>query len=360
MNKKKIKVYFVLPTLFAGGAERVITFISQNISKEIFTVKLIVIGFEKDSKYNTNEITTIYLNKNKVSESIIPLYKVLKKESPDIVLSSISHLNSFMGYMSIFFKNTKFIGRQATINKVARKHKAQKNKILSIILSKIFNYGTIKLDVIICQSMDMKADFLESYNYDEKKIKVINNPLTDTDKVKTIRNKNSIKKLITVGRLSKIKGQLRLLDILSKLDFPFKFTIIGSGSYEDKIYAKIKELNLEDKINHIKYTDKVLEELIKHDMFLQGSYSEGFPNALLESCAVGVPVIAFNAPGGTKEIIENNINGYIVESEEDYISKLKEDKIWDPKIVRDSVYKKFNSEKILKKYEDLFIEIAKR
>jgi len=360
MNKKKIKVYFVLPTLFAGGAERVITFISQNISKEIFTVKLIVIGFEKDSKYNTNEITTIYLNKNKVSESIIPLYKVLKKESPDIVLSSISHLNSFMGYMSIFFKNTKFIGRQATINKVARKHKAQKNKILSIILSKIFNYGTIKLDVIICQSMDMKADFLESYNYDEKKIRIINNPLTDTDKIKTIENKNSVKKLITVGRLSKIKGQLRLLDILSKLEYPFQFTIIGSGTYEQKIYDKIKEHNLEDKVNHIKYTDKVLEELIKHDMFLQGSYSEGFPNALLESCSVGVPVIAFKAPGGTKEIIDNGINGYIVENEEDYISKLKEDRIWDPKIVKDTVYKKFNSKKILKEYEDLFLEVVKK
>ena len=76
-------------------------------------------------------------------------------------------------------------------------------------------------------------------------------------------------------------------------------------------------------------------------MFLQGSYSEGFPNALLESCSVGVPVIAFNAPGGTKEIIDNGINGYIVENEEDYISKLKEDRIWDPKIVKDTVYKKF-------------------
>jgi len=333
MNKEKIKVYFVLPTLFAGGAERVISFVSQNISKERFSVKLIIIGFEKDSKYKTNNISTIYLNKNRVADSIIPIYKILRKEKPDIVLSSISHLNSFMGLISIFFGKIKFIGRHATINKVAKNYRAKRKTLLPKLNSRLFIYGIQNLDMIICQSEDMKLDFLESYNC----------------------NTNNIKKFITVGRLSKIKGQLRLLDVLAKLSYPFQFTIIGSGAYEQKIYDKIKDLNLVEKVNHIKFTDKVHHELIKHDMFLQGSYSEGFPNALLESCSVGVPVIAFNAPGGTKEIITNGINGYIVENEQELLEKLNEEKDWDPKTVRDTVFEKFNSEKIIGEYENLFI-----
>lgn len=360
MNDKKIKVFFVLPTLFAGGAERVISFVSQHISKERFSVKLIIIGFEKDSKFKTANNSTIYLNKNRVSDSIIPIYKILKKEKPDIVLSSISHLNSFMGLISIFFRKIKFIGRQATINKVAKNYRVKQKVLFPQISSRLFNYGTMKLDKIICQSEDMKIDFLESYSLNPSDITIIHNPLTKVNLIRNDRKNNEIKKFITVGRLCKIKGQLRLLDVLAKLNRPFQFTIIGSGAYEQRIFDKIKELNLEDKIKHIKYTDKVHEELIKNDMFLQGSYSEGFPNALLESCSVGIPVIAFNAPGGTKEIITNGVNGYIVEDQDEFLEKLNENKTWDPNNIRDSVYKKFNSKKIIKKYEGLFLEVMKK
>ena len=48
---------------------------------------------------------------------------------------------------------------------------------------------------------------------------------------------------------------------------------------------------------------KIIDYLSDSDFFIQGSYVEGFPNSVLESCSVGTPVIAFNCPGGTKEII---------------------------------------------------------
>ena len=85
-------------------------------------------------------------------------------------------------------------------------------------------------------------------------------------------------------------------------------------------------------------------------MFIQGSFVEGFPNALLESCAAGTPVIAFNVPGGTKEIVEHNINGYLVDDGDDvsFLNYLNSFKEWNPNVVRDSVYKKFNKEKIIK------------
>ena len=53
--------------------------------------------------------------------------------------------------------------------------------------------------------------------------------------------------------------------------------------------------------------------------FIQGSYVEGFPNAVLESCSVGTPVVAINCPGGTKEIIEHATNGFLVVSDDDFI-----------------------------------------
>jgi glycosyltransferase involved in cell wall biosynthesis len=92
---------------------------------------------------------------------------------------------------------------------------------------------------------------------------------------------------------------------------------------------------------------------------LQGSYSEGFPNALLESCVVGTPVIAFNVPGGTKEIIEDGVNGFLVKNENEFLEKLNDNRIWDPEAIRESVVRKFSKEKILKQYENLFLDILK-
>jgi len=357
----KTKIYFIIPTLFAGGAERIISFVAENLSIDKFDVKLIVIGFEKDSKYDVSNINVIFLNKSRVLFALFSIIKILNKEKPQIVVSSISHLNTMMGLLSIFFRKTKFVGRHSTISKVASNYRTNKTKSWLKFFAFLFDYGTRKLDYIICQSSDMKNDFLDCYKYNPDHIWIIRNPITKEESNKTIKQKNNnqVKKLITIGRFRKIKGQLRLLDVLSKLKIPFEYTIIGDGEYNDKIFSKIKELNLEDKINHIKHTNNVYEHLAKHDMFLQGSYSEGFPNTLLESCVVGTPVIAFNAPGGTKEIIENGINGYIVDSKDEFLEKLNGNKKWDPKIVSQSVYKKFSKEKILNKYEELFSSIIK-
>ena len=359
MNKKKVKVYFILPTLFAGGAERIISFVSQQMDKTKFNVTLIIIGYEKDSKYDIQGIPVSYLDKDRVLDSVFSLIKLIRKDKPDIVVSSISHLNIMMGLISVLFPKIKFVARQATINKVVKKFKKTQNKSIFRNVFKIDDFAIKRLDKIICQSHDMKTDFLESHNIKESKIKVIQNPITFSNTLKTKSKPHDFVKLITIGRFSKIKGQLRLLDILEKLDIPFTYTLIGTGSLEDEIFNKIDAYNLRSKINYIPHTYDVGTYLQDHDYFLQGSYSEGFPNALLESCVVGTPVIAFNVPGGTKEIVEDGVNGYLVNDEAEFLQRLKNTKTWNPEIVRASVLKKFSKEKIIGQYEQLFIDILK-
>ena len=360
--KKKIKTFFVLPTLYAGGAERVMSFIAQNLDEDRFDTTLIIIGLESESKFKVEGIPVIFLNKTRVLRGVFQLSRLIRKNKPQIVISSLSHLNSIMGYIGLFFPKIVFIGRHASILNAPNEKKTETPKKKSFIGS-IFNYfvfGLKKLDYIICQSSDMRQSIIEGYNVDRDKVKIINNPITHTNGIKKIHlNGHKIKKYITVGRLSKTKGHLRILDTLGKVDFPFQYTIIGEGDYYDLIIEKIKKLGLEDKVKYINYTNNVFEHLVAHDMFLQGSYSEGFPNALLESCVVGVPVIAFNSPGGTKEIVENEVNGFLVEDEEEYLQKLNDKREWDPEIIRESVYKKFSKNKIIGDYEKLFLEALK-
>ncbi len=356
--KNKIKVLFIIPTLFAGGAERVISFISQNLNKDKFDSSLVVIGFEKDSKYKITGIPVEYLNKTRVLNSIIPLIKTLRKHEPDIVVSAISHLNIMIGLISILFPNIKFIGRHTIVSQVAKNFKTDKKNLARIKLIKFFDFAYKFLDIIVCQSNDMLNDMKFNYNFPEHKLKTINNPITDDFNLKSNNNdEKDIIKFITVARLKKLKGHNRIINAISKLDFPYQYTIVGEGPEKDYLFNLIKELGIEDNILHVPYTTEVSKYLSNSDYYLQGAFAEGFPNCLIESCSVGTPVMAFRAPGGLNEIIEDGVNGFLVNDENEFLERLNDNRIWDPEVIRESVIKKFSKEKILKQYEDLFQEV---
>lgn len=357
-SNKPIKVTFILPTLFAGGSERIFTFLAQNIDKSQFETTLLVIGKSSEAAYDVTNIDAVFLEKSRVLESIPLLFKYLKNNKQDIVVSVISHLNTVIAYMSLCFPKTKFIARESTILSVDNSffNHSKRFDPISYLAKKRFDF----FDRIICQSQDMFFDLKENYKVREDKLIVINNPITENFEIEKRLPKENKIRLITVGRLSQEKGIPRILEILSKMSVPFHYTLIGSGPEKELIDSLIEKFGLSNQFTHIPYTKKVAQFLRRNDFYLQGSYFEGFPNALLESCTVGTPVIAFNVPGGTKEIVEEGVNGFLVNSEEEFLQRINDTREWDPNAIIESVYKKFSKEKILKEYEGLFKIILKK
>ena len=357
MNSNKTNVIFILPSLAAGGAERVMSYIAQNISNKKYNVTLVVIGFKKDNAFEISNIDVNYLNKPRVLTSIIDCVFLFKRLKPKIVVSALSNLNAYMGFISVLFPKCKFIGREVNIGSVLKDHPEENNRYYPSFINKIGNKG---LDYIICQSQDMYNDALNHPNLKKRNLVIINNPITKSFNIKkstSNQSANRTYKFITVGSLERRKGHLRVLNVLSELsEINFQYTIIGKGSQIENIFNKITELNLEGKVKHIPFTNDVAKYLSESDIFLQGSYVEGFPNALIESCAVGTPAVVFDAPGGINEIILDDVNGFIVNSEDDYKNKILKaiNKDWDPQIIHNSVFEKYNSNTIIKKYESLF------
>lgn len=357
MPDTKINITFVLPTLVAGGAERVISFIAQNIDAEKFNPTLLITAHEKDAVYKVKNINVEFLEKKRVFYAVFKLLIFFTKRKPDVVLSSIGHLNTVMGLIAPFFPRTKFIVREASVVSAmisvnqANKSVTISSKLRSMMAHLSYNF----VDSIVCQSKDMADDLIAIYKVPRKKIAIINNPITQViPLLKTQEKQEEIIKFITVGRLSKEKGQLRILKMLSKLNFEFHYTIIGEGPLKNDIFKAILEYDLNEKITYIPFTDEVSKYMASNDLFLQGSYVEGFPNTVLESCYVGTPVLAFNVPGGTKEIIIHKKNGYLAETEEDYMFYLNNRLMLSPIDIRNSVATRFNTQKIIAQYETLF------
>ena len=359
MKKEKINITFILPTLLAGGAERILTFVAKNIDASKFEPTFIIAGFRKDSAYNIEGLNVIFLNKSRVLKAFYPIIKHLKKAKPQIVITSIYHLNTMVAFISIGFPKIKFIAREASIlSKLMHEENSSKINFSQFFIKKAYQH----IDCLVCQSKDMQKDMVNNYGVPLKKTVLINNPITGVYESK-IENKatNNILKIITVGRLSIEKGHDRIIDVLSQLKFPFHYLIIGDGPEKENIFNLIKEKGLLNHVSHIEYTKEVSSYLKENDVFLQGSYSDGFPNTLIESCVVGTPIIGFNAPGGIKEIIENGENGFIINSIEECVEKLTQlhaDFTFSPKKVNQIVTERFNSKKIIGQYEDLFLKLS--
>jgi len=354
--EKTIKILFILPSLKSGGAERVVSFIAQHLDKSKFTPSLLIVGYEKDAAFSIENVDTHFLNKSRVLDGITGVFSKIKTIKPHIVMTSIAHLTAVTTIQALYFRKTKFIAREANIKKITKQYHDNNllpfGKTLSTISYKL-------LDAIICQSKDMANELIELRPKTAKKIYVINNPITKVLSSEIKPKTQTIPQYITVGRLHNEKGHCRILEALSLLDYDFNYMIIGSGPHEHLIKDKVEALCLTKKVTWIDFTNDVENYLQASSVFIQGSYAEGFPNALLESCAVGTPVIAYNCLGGTSEIVEEGINGYLVNSEDELKNKLLDLKSnpLDSAQIISSVMKKFSQEQIISQYEKAFLNL---
>lgn len=190
---------------------------------------------------------------------------------------------------------------------------------------------------------------------------------------KSMREKHGIQDdeimLGFVGRIAKEKGMEELLLTFDKIRHRYKVKILFIGLFE-KTYGGLTN-HTEEKIqndNDILYLgrfDDVRPYYNMMDIFVFPSYREGFPNAVLEACAMGLPVIATDI-NGCNEIIKDKVNGLLIKpkSEEalnEALVKLLEDKMLCIELseqARKDVVQKFSREHVwsaLKDEYDYFI-----
>ena len=213
----------------------------------------------------------------------------------------------------------------------------------------------------------------ESYKIDKKKIKLIN-PGVDENLFSPDPSLLRENIFLSIGRIQKQKRQLEAIEFLNtfrEIENNFKCYFIGgpSGSSGDDYLLElkeiVKELNLE---SHIEFLgnlpqSKIRELLNRSKLLIHTSQYETFGLVAIEAHSVGVPVVSINQ-GSFKEIIDNNINGYIAESFEDqylneFILKIFNDDKFADYVSKSAINSskkydwKFTSEKLSLLYQEL-------
>lgn len=124
----------------------------------------------------------------------------------------------------------------------------------------------------------------------------------------------SQKQVIAIGRLEYQKGFDELIKIWNLVEpkFPdWHLVIYGEGSLHHQLQNDIDQLKLKN-IMLKGYTNDVSKELEKSSIFVLTSRYEGFVLVLLEAQSKRLPCVSFNCKEGPAEIIENNVNGFLI------------------------------------------------
>ena len=170
----------------------------------------------------------------------------------------------------------------------------------------------------------MKEDLINHFSVPREKISIAPNPV-DTERIRTragpIANpcSGSGVGLVSVGRLNRQKGfdlLLRAVAAVRREVAGLSLTLVGDGPEAAALKGLAKELDLQDAVVFAGHLDNPYPFMAHADLFVSSSRYEGSPNAVLESLACGTPVLAFDCPGGTGEILSEGRNGWLVPAED--------------------------------------------
>ena len=122
------------------------------------------------------------------------------------------------------------------------------------------------------------------------------------------------KTIISVGRLAKQKGFDMLVDVADKVlkeHNDWEWIILGEGDERESLEKKIAQKQI-DNLKLLGRVSNVSEYMQKSAIYVMTSRYEGFPLVLIEAKANKLPVVSFSCKTGPAELVQDGINGYLI------------------------------------------------
>lgn len=302
----KRKILIVSPSLKMGGIERALSVLANYFDEKGHNVIFISCqNADKFYKLNSGikfEETTFGRSNGKMLfylRLVIFLRCRFKKYESEVIMSFGDLFNPL-----VLLAN---LGRKTPV-------------VISDTTTPDFKYGVITRigkDLLYPSASGFIAQTEVAANYNRKKfnnklnIKVIPNAIKEVVRYDVPKNDW----IVTVGRLSIEKGQDRLIEAFSKIlnKQDWKLVFAGEGPMLEKLKQDVSEKNLDDSVvflGKVKNVDRLLSE---SKIFTLPSRLEGYPNALCEAMASGLPCLVFDG-FPHEEIFKNNDEGIAIKN----------------------------------------------
>ena len=302
-----MKIMFVVDN-YMGGAGNIIQLLATEYAKTD-DVSVLITHKTIEKRYECPGVKFIELDPSKKPNGIRALtyqikwvQKQVKKITPDVIISFLT-INSIITCLGHMHGKIPIIACER-INPLIANWKFPWN----VLVRMAYN----RADLLTVQFDDFVK--LEGGRYVDK-CRVTPNYIATPDRFKDMDAESDITRFISCGRLNTEKQFLMLIEMFAEIhkrEPKTELKIYGHGPHKDMIENKIKELGLEGAAILAGYTTDTYGVLCESDIYLMSSKNEGFPNALSEALAVGLPSVSFRCHNGIDELLDNGRRGAIV------------------------------------------------
>lgn len=325
-----MKLLYCIPSLEnCGGTERVLTtrlnYLASHSSNEIYIVltehqsrepyfrldpKITVINLNVDFESDRSFISKILNYKKRLRVYKNKLNSILEQVRPDILTSLLSHEMDIISHLA--FNGVKIgenhFNRDFRYSFVKNNTKNPIRRCIARFRNYQLGKSVSNLDALVSLT---KEDAM-SWNNQVNSV-VIPNPLSFSSATKSSYESN---KIIAVGRFTPQKGfdlLLKAWKIIYKKFPDWELAIYGSGPEEINLHDYIVSQDLKRVVIH-PFTKDIVEKYIESDFLVVSSRFEGFGLVIIEAMECGLPVISFDCKSGPKDIITNEVDGYLVKA----------------------------------------------
>ena len=306
-----MKVIFTIDSLAQGGTEQSIAEMIPHFTKKI---EVVVVYF-----YNAHHLKNLYESidcrlyyldideKYGFYDAIRKFNRVVKKENPDVVVSSL-YRSLIISRFVCWWTQTPLIG--TFVNERYSPERRDRFKgfpVVKYYLTWFLDWVTAFIpQKIISNSYSISLLNGRALGIGSNKIKVIYRGRdTRNYPIWKIPSEKNVFVWIAVGRLIPQKGYENLLLAISELKKTHpevRLRIIGEGPIREELELQIKKLELHNEVFLEGNIPLGWKKLYDAHAFVLPSISEGFSGALVEACITGIPIVASDIPMNTEAI----------------------------------------------------------
>ena len=264
-------------------------------------------------------VRIIVLDTPKVRQVVVPLWRYLRANRPDIVFAAEDHLTALVLFTAILANSKAKISGSSRVTPFDTYSTRPLTK--RWFLKQFMRAVAWRADALTCVSEDMVLQYREVFR-DPPHVCVYNivddpasrarmrEPLDDpwfVDGAKPV--------VVAAGMLAPWKGFEELIDAFALLrdrDRDVRLVILGEGPDRAKLERQIAALELGERVRLPGHTANPLKYFAHADVFALSSRVEGMPNVLVEATMCGATVVATDCPTGPRELLQGGRFGYLV------------------------------------------------